>query len=45
MNDGAVLYIKRNLEVLPKLMTGDESNNTWNNKKEIMSMFPTSPKK
>ncbi len=35
MNDGAVLYIKRNLEFLPKLMTTDESNNTWNNKKKL----------
>lgn len=44
-NDGAVLYIKRNLEMQPKINLFDESNVTWNNKKELLATYPLSPKK
>jgi len=44
-NDAAIMFIKRNLEMQPKVMTSDEKYNTWNNKKDIISNFPISPKK
>lgn len=44
-NDAAILYVKRNLEIQPKLMTWDDTFNTYNTKKEILVNFPPSPKK
>jgi len=44
-NDGAILYVKRNLEIKAKLMTTDENMNTWNSKKELVAAYPLSPKK
>lgn len=41
-NNGAVLFVKRNLELQPKVLTYDESLNTWNNKNLLV--YPTSPK-
>ena len=38
------MYVKRNLEMQPKMMTCDELNNTWNNKKEVLTNYPGSPK-
>lgn len=42
-NNGSVLYVKRNMEVQPKVLTLDESIVTWNNKN--VSLYPESPKK
>ncbi len=42
LNDGAVLFVKRNLELQPKVITSEEGLNTWLNK--ISSNFPNSPK-
>ena len=44
-NDGSVLYVKRNLEMQPKLMTSDENSSTWGTKKESLALYPSSPKK
>lgn len=45
LNDGAILYVKRNLELQPKLMTADEQMNTWSGKKDINTLYPLSPRK
>jgi len=44
-NDGSIMYVKRNLEVLFKLMTGEEVNNTWSKNKDFNSTYPVSPRK
>lgn len=44
-NDGALLYVKRNLEMQPKLMTCDDTFNTWNYKKDNNITYPVTPKK
>lgn len=41
-NDGAIMFVKRNLEILPKVLTNDESNITWQTKN--MTIYPSSPK-
>lgn len=41
-NDGAILYVKRNLEILPKVLTNDETNVTWQTKN--ITIYPSSPK-
>jgi hypothetical protein len=42
-NNGCVLYVKRNMELQPKVLTVDEVNITWNTKN--INLFPESPKK
>lgn len=42
-NNGAMIYVKKNLEIQPKVLTTDDNNLTWNNKG--LSMFPESPRK
>ena len=42
-NNGGMLYVKRNLEIQPKVLTCDENNITWNNKN--ISTYPESPRK
>lgn len=41
-NDASVLFVKRNLEIQPKMITYDDSYNTWNGINSYL--YPLSPK-
>ena len=41
-NDGGIIFVKKNLEVQPKILTIEENMSVWH---EISKNFPASPKK
>jgi len=44
-NSGGILFIKKNFEIQPKILTGDENFSVWNEESEYKKEFPPSPKR
>jgi len=44
-NSGGILFIKKNFEIQPKILTGDENYSVWLEESEHKKDFPPSPKK
>jgi len=44
-NSGGILFIKKNFEIQPKILTGDENFSVWLDESENKKEFPPSPKK
>jgi protein phosphatase len=44
-NSGGILFIKKNFEIQPKILTGDENFSVWNDESEYKKEFPPSPKR
>lgn len=44
-NDGGIIYVKKNLEIQPKLIPCEEGNNNWIMKKDMLALYPATPRK
>jgi protein phosphatase len=44
-NSGGILFIKKNFEIQPKILTGDENYSVWIEDSEHKKDFPPSPKR
>jgi protein phosphatase len=44
-NSGGILFIKKNFEIQPKILTGEENYSVWINSSHFTKDFPPSPKR
>ena len=42
-NSGGIIFVKKNSEIQPKILTSDENYSVWNISKEQMKEYPPSP--